>query len=151
MTPSFSRGSKGKHYRYYVSASLQQGGKSAPDLVQRVPAPEIEGLVSDFAKRMLSKHAQPLNEVTAVHLQTDQIQIDLPVPGLRGKRPQLEAGETTLFENKQTIRFAIAIRLPKRGGQCTITPSVGRKPKIDKTLIASLRANILYARACPAI
>ncbi|MEP2550845.1 MAG: recombinase family protein, partial [Marinomonas sp.] len=40
MTPSFSRGSKGKHYRYYVSASLQQGGKSAPDIVQRVPAPE---------------------------------------------------------------------------------------------------------------
>lgn len=48
-------------------------------------------------------------------------------------------GEAILFENKQNIRFAISVSHPKRGGRCTIIPSGNRKPKAEKTLIASLR------------
>ncbi|MEL7218130.1 MAG: recombinase family protein, partial [Pseudomonadota bacterium] len=139
MTPSFSRGSKGKHYRYYVSASLQQGAKPTAGITQRVPAREIEKLVSEFAKRVSSVKERPFNEVTAVNLHNDQIQIDLARGSLRSFPPPLEEGETVIFQNEQTARFAIAICLPKRGGQCTIVPSQTRKPRIDKTLVASLR------------
>ena len=139
MTPSFSRGSKGKHYRYYVSASLQQGGKPVADITQRVPASEIENLAREFASRVSNAKKQSLDYVTSVHLQPDQIQIDLSSDALNGTPSKLESGETILFENKQVTRFAIAISLPKRGGQCTIVPSQTRKPRVDKTLVASLR------------
>jgi hypothetical protein len=139
MTPSFSRGSKGKHYRYYVSASLQQGGKPVAGITQRVPADEIENLVREFAKRVLNGRERPIDDVTAVHLQSEQVQIDLSSHALNAAPSKLESGETALFENKQVTRFAIAISLPKRGGRFTIVPSQTRKPRIDKTLVASLR------------
>jgi DNA invertase Pin-like site-specific DNA recombinase len=139
MTPSFSRGSKGKHYRYYVSASLQQGGKPNSGITQRLPASEIEDMVSGFAARVTRKQKRPFDEVTAVHLHLDQIQIDLAPDVLRNSQPPLADGETILFENKQMMRFAIAISLPRRGGRCTIVPSKARKPRLDKTLIGALR------------
>ncbi|MEP1422574.1 MAG: recombinase family protein [Erythrobacter sp.] len=139
MTPSFSRGSKGKHYRNYVSASLQQGPKSAAGITQRVPASEIENLVREFASRVSNAKKRPLDKVTSVHLHYDRIQIDLASDALNGTPSKLESGETIVFENKQVTRFAIAISLPKRGGQRTIVPSQIRKPRIDKTLVASLR------------
>ena len=139
MTPSFSRGSKGKHYRHYVSASLQQGGKPVAGITQRVPADEIENLVREFAKRVLNGRERPIDDVTAVHLQSEQVQIDLSSHALNAAPSKLESGETALFENKQVTRFAIAISLPKRGGRFTIVPSQTRKPRIDKTLVASLR------------
>lgn len=43
MTPAFSRGRGGRIYRYYVSASLQQGPADADDgVIRRVAAPAIE-------------------------------------------------------------------------------------------------------------
>ncbi|MEP3050834.1 MAG: recombinase family protein [Erythrobacter sp.] len=139
MTPSFSRGSRGKHYRYYVSASLQQGGKPTVGIAQRIPAEEIEALAKEFAGRVSNAKKRALNEVLAVHLQSHQLQIDLSSDTMNAASPRLESGETILFENKKVTRFAVAISLPKRGGQSTILPSQTRKPRIDKTLVASLR------------
>lgn len=139
MTPSFSRGSSGKHYRYYVSASLQQGGKPAAEVVQRVPADEIEGLVSGFARRLCKQAAQPLGEVQAVHLHSDNLQIDMPADETDISTVQLHEDETILFKNKQTVRFAIAISLPRRGGRCAIVPVQGRKPRLDAALVGALR------------
>jgi len=57
MSPAWSRGQSGKSYRYYVSASLQQG-LTRPDTnrVQRLSATEIERAVSE---------ARDLKEVVA--------------------------------------------------------------------------------------
>lgn len=139
MTPSFSRGSKGKHYRYYVSASLQQGGKPNSDITQRLPASEIEEIVSEFAARVSRTKERPFDEVAAVHLHPEQVQIDIEPDALRNSPPSLDDGETVLFENKSIVRFSIAINLPRRGGRCTIIPSKAPKPRPDKALIGALR------------
>ncbi len=139
MTPSFSRGSKGKHYRYYVSASLQQGGKPAPDITQRVPASEIEGVVSEVAKRFIKEANSPITHLQAVHLHSDRILIDLPTQATSHPISDLRSGEEILVESKETTRLAVSISLPRRGGRCTIVSSSNRKPRPDAALIGALR------------
>jgi hypothetical protein len=45
LCPVTSRNSRGRVYRYYVSAHLQQGGRRSDDSGLRVPAPTIEATV----------------------------------------------------------------------------------------------------------
>ncbi len=51
MSPTFSRGKSGRSYRYYVSASLQQGTRHASTITRRVPAPAIERIVTEATER----------------------------------------------------------------------------------------------------
>ena len=52
MTPTFSHGRSGRLYRYYVSASLQQGGR-CDNRVMRLPATAFEKFVSEAVIRWL--------------------------------------------------------------------------------------------------
>lgn len=45
LSPVASRNSRGRLYRYYISARLQQGGRRGDEATMRVPAPLIEGAV----------------------------------------------------------------------------------------------------------
>jgi site-specific DNA recombinase len=56
MTPSQVR-KKGKRYRYYLSSALAQGQAENAGSVRRVPAPEIETLVTDAVRKRLSDSA----------------------------------------------------------------------------------------------
>lgn len=57
MTPTHAN-KRGKRYRYYISASLLQGGRPAALGGMRVPAGEIEGLVIDQLRTFLSSRSK---------------------------------------------------------------------------------------------
>ena len=54
MSPTFSQGSTGKRYRYYVSTSLQKGSKSADTsaTINRIAAPALEALLRERLTRL---------------------------------------------------------------------------------------------------
>lgn len=64
MTPSHSN-KKGQRYRYYVSHTLITGTRTAKDRGQRLPAREIETLVTDRLYRYLADEASMLEAVAA--------------------------------------------------------------------------------------
>jgi hypothetical protein len=69
MSPTFSRGRSGRSYRYYVSASLQQGsGARNDEAVRRLSAPAIERAIGDAVARWSDNAAAPLTIVRAVRL-----------------------------------------------------------------------------------
>ena len=45
MSPSHTKKSNGRRYRYYVSQALLQNDRACASTVSRVPAEAIEGLV----------------------------------------------------------------------------------------------------------
>ena len=53
MSPTVSQGHSGGSYRYYVSASAQQGKAAASKaMIRRVPAPQIEAFVTGVLNRL---------------------------------------------------------------------------------------------------
>ena len=78
MSPAFSRGRNLRLYRYYVSASLQQGGASDKNLVQRIPANALERLVEEQVRRWLPKANSPLDIPLSISLREDGLLFDLP-------------------------------------------------------------------------
>ena len=48
-----------KRYRYYVSSSLQHGGNAANTDGMRIPAPEIEALVSSKLAELFDEDDLP--------------------------------------------------------------------------------------------
>ena len=64
MTPSHSN-KKGQLYRYYVSRTLISGPRTAKDRGRRLPAREIETLVTDRLYRYLGDEASMLDAVAA--------------------------------------------------------------------------------------
>ena len=51
LTPTHSKNSKGKTYRYYVPTQLQQGGRSGGDL-KRFPARRVDALIGATLQRI---------------------------------------------------------------------------------------------------
>src|SRR5204862_2286153 len=51
LTPTHSKNSKGKTYRYYVPTRLQQGGRSSGDL-KRFPARRVDALIAATLQRI---------------------------------------------------------------------------------------------------
>ena len=140
MTPSFSRGSKGKLYRYYVSASLQQGlAPPRNELVQRVAAKEIEGLIEEITSRLLDADQTPYTQLQAVHLQTDSLLLDLANTDAPSIDKRLIKGERIAYANHELTRIEVSICLPLRGGKRLIVASQSRKPNPDPVLIEALR------------
>ena len=88
ITPSYAN-KKGKRYRYYLSAALNQGQTERAGSVHRVSAPEIETLVIDAVRKRL-KESTPTTEcdlistnVGRVEVQAAQIVIKLARKGDR--------------------------------------------------------------------
>ncbi len=140
MTPSTSRGSKGKLYRYYVSTSLLKGSAPAvDDVVQRVAAKEIEVLVHQCLTRLIPGTSDPLHHLKAAHIQADALLLDLSDLDQKAIAMQLAAGERIVFSNPALTRIEVPITLPIRGGKTLIVPSHSRKPQPDPVLIEALR------------
>jgi site-specific DNA recombinase len=141
MSPTFSYGRGGRVYRYYVSASLQQGGKHADDgILRRIAAPAIEKLISDSLARLLPKEKQSVGIVLAVRLRRDAVTLSLPVNLMPELRHRLGAHETLTADPGQSgCEVAIPIMLPLRGGRRQI--ATGQMPEAapDRKLIAALR------------
>ncbi|QZH75499.1 MAG: recombinase family protein [Erythrobacter sp.] len=139
MSPTTSRGQSGRAYRYYVSASLQQGIKANDDQLRRLPAPAIEKLVCDALKRWLPRQESQLAHLALVRLRHDGLLFELT-----GVRPadlatNLSHEERILHETKDTATILLPLSLPLRGGKRMVVRGQPRQARPDPVLIASLR------------
>jgi DNA invertase Pin-like site-specific DNA recombinase len=140
MSPSFSRGSSGRVYRYYVSASLQQGGSQSNDnIVQRLPAPEIETIATQTVSRWLPRTEHPLSSILAIRIADRGLIFECPAKLADDIAQYLNDGEEINHSSAKLCRIHVPVALPLRGGKRMIVAN--GKPDIspDQTLIAALR------------
>jgi hypothetical protein len=139
MTPTFSRGGSGRLYRYYVSASLQQGGTAASDgIIQRISAIAIEKLVEDIVRRWVPTASAPLDVPLSIRLREDGLLVDVPADLAPNVSARLSNAETIVHSSRKTCRIEVPVALPLRGGKRIIVTG-SRTSRPDRTLIAGLR------------
>lgn len=140
MTPTFARGSKGAHYRYYVSVSLQRGRKLPSDSVlRRIAAPDLEKVVARIIARWLPSSVTPLDIPFAVHLRADGLLIEMPANTAKTLALNLTPTERIVEKSALTLRVHAPLALPLRGGRPVIVPGAPRSAQHDARLIAALR------------
>ncbi|MCA1748508.1 MAG: recombinase family protein [Sphingomonadales bacterium] len=140
MSPTRSRGKSGRHYRYYVSASLQQGaGSRDRKIVQRLSAPEIERVVADAIHRWVPRVKDPLAILHSATLSERGLQIAFEADNLSGLASRLAEDETIIDRNRKITTVSLPIILPRRGGRRLVVPSGSRAPQPDPVLIAAVR------------
>lgn len=138
MSPTFSRGKSGKSYRYYVSASLQQGRDAGTGgLAKRLPAPAIERLVGEAASRWLGRD-DPLEKVHFVRLADDGIIVELATRSA-GLLLRLKDGERILQQTKQSTSIHLPVAMPLRGGRRHIMAGTRPTARPDQALVGALR------------
>ena len=138
MTPTFSRSHTGRLYRYYVSASLQRGGKRSDDRIMRLPATAFEKLVGELVMRWLPRKATPLDLPLAIRLRDHELLIDLPGNLASDISARLQEGERLLHSSRQVCRIGVPVTLPLRGGRRMIVAGT-RDARPDRSLIFALR------------
>lgn len=148
MTPTWARGSKGRYYRYYASASLLRG--RAPDdeeMLRRIAAPAFERILNSILARWLPSASAPLSIPGAIHLAEDGLLIDLPAEHGPQIAARLASSERIIHVGEDSMRIYVPLALPLRGGKRLIVASTAPAPQPDAALIAALRkAHTLVAR-----
>jgi len=140
MSPAFSYGRGGRVYRYYVSASLQQGRRTSADgIVRRVSAKIIEAMVSATLDRLLPGRCDALGELRRVQVAAGQIQLSLPAASARLARPHLVDGEAIERSPDGGAIITVPVRLATRGSHQRVTPGRPDSAQPDRVLIAALR------------
>lgn len=140
MSPTTSRGKSGGSYRYYVSASLQQGSRPADaDLVQRVSATEIEKVISVAVRRWVPKICDPFAMVRSVQISERGLQVSIERSQAASVVSQLAADENILDRTANMVTVLLPIRFATRGSKQQIVPANSRPPQPDHILISALR------------
>jgi DNA invertase Pin-like site-specific DNA recombinase len=138
MSPAFSRGRSQRLYRYYVSASLQQGGAADKNRVQRISANALETLVEELVRRWLPKASSPLDIPLSIRLREDGLLLDMPGELAADISAGLSGAETIIHSSRLSCRIAVPLALPFRGGKRLIVNGT-RTSHPDRVLIAGLR------------
>ncbi|MXO63935.1 recombinase family protein [Qipengyuania oceanensis] len=139
MTPVHTRNRHGTLYRYYVSASLQQGAKPSNDILQRISASDLEKTLGELLARWLPNEAKPLDYIFAIRLKSDGLLIDLEEAAAKDITLNLGSGETILHSGQGTLRIAVPLALPLRGGKRLVIAGSQRPARPDQALNAALR------------
>ncbi len=140
MSPAASRGKSGRAYRYYVSASLQQGLRAAdPDIVQRLSATEIERVIAEAIQRWYLRVDDPFSVVASVHLGDRGLQLTLDTAHCANIVTRLAENELILDRTPDRVTILLPIILPARGGRHLVVPAQVRPPQVDRILVSALR------------
>ena len=140
MSPTFSRGRSGKSYRYYVSASLQQGGSlDDGDAVRRLPAIDIETLLKTCIERWLPVQEESLELIQTVRLNVDGLLVTLTGDRAADITANLVKGETIMRATRQRTTVQLALALPLRGCRRMVVAGDKSQARIDPVLVAALR------------
>lgn len=140
MSPAASRGKSGRTYRYYVSASLQQGLRSVdPSIVQRLSATDIERTVADAVRRWHVRIDDPFAAVQRSHLCDRGLQLTLKAAHCSNVVIRLADNELILDRTPNYLTILLPIIFPARGGRHLVVPAQARPPQQDRVLIAALR------------
>jgi len=147
MSPTFSRGASGRVYRYYVSASLQQGGTDDATITRRLSAPAIEKVLGELVERWLGVKDLQLKQVHAVRLRGDGLLVDLPIGHALDLASRAATGERIAHSSRDLVRVHVDLALPLRGGRRLVTSGAMTSRRLDPSLIAALRkAHSMIAR-----
>ena len=140
MSPTTSRGKSGRSYRYYVSASLQQGARPTDaDLVQRVSATEIEKVISEAVRRWEPTAGDPFAMVRSVRISERGLQVGIEKSHAASVATQLAADEIIVDRTANIVTVLLPIRFATRGSKQHIVPANSRPPQPDWVLIFALR------------
>ena len=140
MSPTTSRGKSGRTYRYYVSASLQQGSRPADhNIVQRVSAPEIEKVVSETVFRWEPKAGDPFAVVRSAYISERGLQLSIESSHSASVATRLGSGESILDRTVDRITVLLPILFASRGSKQKILPAATQPPQPDPVLITALR------------
>jgi DNA invertase Pin-like site-specific DNA recombinase len=139
MTPTHSRGARGRTYRYYVSPGLQQGQTSETAI--RISAPAIEGFAQSVAQRLLRNAAEPLAEVSRIEIADASIVFTLPARHAPSIRHGLVGDELIELDqmNEKSVRVTIPTLLASRREPTQIRAMAGSATRRDPVLIRALR------------
>ncbi|HTM94468.1 MAG TPA: recombinase family protein, partial [Croceibacterium sp.] len=149
MSPTTSRGKLGRYYRYYVSASLQKGGRAQSPasghedrVIRRIPADALEGQLNALIARVLPKHANNALELpTRIEVHAHCIHLTLPrlaCAGIQGRLTADERIEDDLTD-PSSLRLIAAVRVRNRRGRTEIRSSSVRTTRRDPVLINALQ------------
>ena len=140
MSPAFARNRSGKLYRYYVSASLQQGQQVPDDdIVRRLPAAKLDQIVEGLLTRWLPNTEDAMDSLKEVRLGPQGMLITLAGDRSVECHSSLSDGEHMVSASRHRTVIEVALALPLRGGKRRIELGKRRPPEKDKTLIAALR------------
>jgi DNA invertase Pin-like site-specific DNA recombinase len=159
LCPVSSRNARGRVYRYYVSAHLQQGGRRADkDTGIRIPAPGIEALVLDriaCAMPAVPDWRAARSSIVRVTVSDDRLTILARITG-RIKLAALAPDDHASVSDEDLLRIVTPRQLIPWGGRTEIASSRGRRAateaRIDRSLVGGLaRAHALVrsAKASP--
>ena len=133
MTPAFACGRTGRVYRYYVSASLQQGTKSPRDgVLRRISVQEVNALVTE----VLSAIGATINDVILAKVSREGLELQLAT-AKAGKLPK-DSASNIRHHGDGTSTLSISIALPLRGGASSLAGGK-RTATPDQRLVAALR------------
>ena len=144
MSPTIAYGKRGKIYRYYVSAPLQQGKRRHPhdDAIRRVSADPLEALLRETSDRLVpSGSAHPLDRVLRIEVHAGSLQILMPLQHLPAIRGRLALGEQAEPDpvDPSRLRLTLPVRVRFHGGRTTIKGGAVPAAKPDPTLVKALR------------
>ncbi|MBZ0227873.1 MAG: recombinase family protein [Bauldia sp.] len=144
MSPTASRGARGKVYRYYVSAPLQQGDRRSreDDAIRRVPAAALEARLAEIIRRTASPNLpDPLSLVTRVEVHAKSLQLLMPVAHMPKVRDRLIDGERADVDpaDPSQLRLTIPIRMRLHGGRTWIIGGKASAPPPHPVLVTALR------------
>jgi site-specific DNA recombinase len=128
MSPSHTRKSNGRRYRYYVSQALLQNDRARAGTVSRIPAEAIERLVDTEVRRhwsatddlvgSSSKSADinllPRDFVERVILYKDKVEIVMSQEGAKKLAPH-DCTAVSATRPHQPKKFSVSVRLARRG------------------------------------
>ena len=139
MSPAFAYGRGGKLYRYYVTASLQQGGRRAKgdEAPRRVSAAALDARRLATLGRLLTEHSgPPLLLITRVELHATRLEL-LPIRSLARMRSHLLPGESADADpaDPSQLRLSLPVRFRTRGGHTEINGGAPAASKPDTVLI----------------
>ena len=145
MSPTFSYGRRGKLYRYYVSAPLQQGQRRQKDddAIRRVPAAALEAKLADILRRLVPAQSEaPLDLLTRVEIREASLELLMPIHLMPVIRDRLAEGEAALPDpaDRSTLRLTLPIRMRPRGGRSWVIDGADQTGAPDPVLVKALRA-----------
>jgi site-specific DNA recombinase len=138
MSPSHTKKSNGRRYRYYVSQAHLQNDRARAGTVSRIPAEAIEQLVDTEIRRLwsaiegeTSKPVEvsllPRDFVERVILYKDKVEIVMSEEGLKKLAPHdSPATSATRPWPLHPKKFSVSVRLARRGRSGRLESSDGK-------------------------
>lgn len=148
MSPTISRGKLGKHYRYYVSTSLQKGGRGGVilgnenDLIRRISSDALEAQLTSLIARLVPGHASaPLLLPKRIEVHAHAVHLTLPKSACPGIQARLTSDERIEEDvtNAKALRLVAAVRIRNRRGRTEVRSATVRTSRRDPVLVGALQ------------